>query len=135
MRLIIVTFFAIFNQLSFAQSKDANIHVSTTSGAQARYEIVQSTLAAKWTFRVDKTCGIIGQLVSTKNDGTAWQPMVVIGLPKCPNDGKIRYQLFSSGLAARHTFLLNTETGKTWQMRGYKDINDEDSTGWFGFEE
>ena len=132
---ILLFLVATISQLTFAQSKDTNIHASTTIGPQTRFEIVQSTLAAKWTFRVDKSCGIISQLVITKSDGTAWQPMPVIGLPKCPNDGEIRYQLFSSGLAARHTFLMNTDTGKSWQMRGYTDKNDEDLTGWFAFED
>jgi hypothetical protein len=27
---------------------------------------------------------------------------------------RARYQLFTSGLAARHTFLIDTETGRTW---------------------
>ncbi len=83
-----------------AQNKDANIHTSTTVGNQGRYEIIQSTLAARWTFRLDKVCGNIGQLVSTKNEGLTWEPMLIMGLSKCHSDGKIRYQLFTSGLAA-----------------------------------
>jgi hypothetical protein len=30
--------------------------------------------------------------------------------------GVINYQLFASGLAMRYTFLLNTNTGLTWQL-------------------
>lgn len=61
--------------------------------------------------------------------------MIVFGLPKCPNDGKIRYQVFSSGLAARHTFLMNTENGKSWVMSGYKDLQGGEAIGWSAFEE
>lgn len=123
------------SQFSYAQTKDVNIHASTTVGSQSRYEIVQSTLAARWTFRVDKVCGSIGQLVSTKNDGVSWESMLVVGLPKCQSDGKSRFQLYTSGLAARHTFLLNTENGKTWQLRTLKDNQGNEITGWFQFED
>ena len=121
--------------ITIAQTRDVNIHTSTTVSNQGRYEIVQSTLAARLTFRLDKFCGNIGQLVTTKTDGVAWEPMVVVGLPKCQSDGKIRYQLFTSGMAARHTYLLNTENGKSWQIRTIKDSQGNESSAWFLFEE
>lgn len=133
-RLILLTSFFL-TQTVWSQNKEINIHSSTTLGSQSRYEIVQSTLAARWTFRLDKVCGNIGQLVTSKNDGVTWQSMLVVGLPKCQSDSKIRYQLFTSGLAARHTFLLNTENGKTWQIRTIKDNQDTESSAWFPFDE
>lgn len=135
MRAAILVSILLLAPSAFAQNKEPNIHSSTTLGSQSRFEIVQSTLAAKWTFRVDKSCGYVTQMVVTKDDGLAWQPMIVFGLPKCPNDGKNRYQVFTSGLAARHTFLMNTDTGKSWQMQSYKDKLGEEATGWFLFEE
>jgi len=54
---------------SFAQIRDPVVHSSTTIGQQARYEIVQSTLAARWTFRVDRVCGNIVQLAATSSEG------------------------------------------------------------------
>jgi len=119
----------------FAQTRDPIAYSSTTIGQQARYEIVQSTLAARWTFRVDRVCGNIGQLVTTSSEGVTWEPMFVSGLPRCTADGKIRWQLFTSGLAARHTFLMNTETGKTWQVQTGKDSKGGEFTAWFPFEE
>ena len=121
--------------VTIAQTRDVNIHTSTTVGNQSRYEIVQSTLAARLTFRLDKFCGNIGQLVTTKTDGVTWEQMLVVGLPKCQSDGKIRYQLFTSGIAARHTYLLNTENGKSWQIRTIKDPQGNESSAWFLFEE
>lgn len=123
------------NGLASAQSKDISVHSTTTAGPQSRYEIVQSTLAARWTFRLDKVCGAIGQIASTPNDGVIWELMFVSGLPRCSNDGKVRYQIFTSGLAARHTFLINTETGKSWQVRTSKDVRGVETTAWFPFEE
>jgi hypothetical protein len=135
MKILIFFILATSLQFTFAQSKDSNIHASSTVGSQSRYEVIQSTLAARWTFRLDKVCGNIGQLVSTNNDGITWESMRVIGLPKCSADGKNRYQLFLSGIAARHTYLLNTENGKTWQIRTLKDNQGLESTAWHLFDE
>ncbi len=120
---------------SLAQQTDIKIHATSTLGPQSRYEIVQSTLAARWTFRLDRVCGSVSQLVSTKNDGVAWEQMAISGLQKCLQDGKVRYQLFSSGIAARHTFLLNTENGRTWVVTATKDSSGNDFLKWFPFEE
>jgi len=30
---------------------------------------------------------------------------------------------------------MNTETGKTWQMQGYKNEQGGDATGWLPFED
>ncbi|HKG14375.1 MAG TPA: hypothetical protein VKB12_13690 [Pyrinomonadaceae bacterium] len=89
---------------------------STTSPTNGRYEIIQSPLAARWTFRLDRYTGHIDQMVTAKDEKLAWESMSIIGLPKSPLDGKARYQLFTSGIAARYTFLLNVETGQTWQL-------------------
>jgi len=89
-------------------------HQQTSPPSTARFEILQSSLAAKWTFRLDRYSGRVWQLVKTSDDDNTWEEMPVIGLPKAPNSAKPHFQLFTSGLAARHTFLINTDTGKTW---------------------
>ena len=76
MRAAILVSILLLAPSAFAQNKEPNIHSSTTLGSQSRFEIVQSTLAAKWTFRVDKSCGYVTQMVVTKDDGLAWQPMI-----------------------------------------------------------
>lgn len=131
---IVMALFLMLPQLVSAQAKETNIHASTTIGNQSRFEIVQSPLAARWTFRLDRVCGHVGQLVSTKNGGVTWENMLIMALPNCQQDGKIRYQIFSSGIAARYTFLMNTETGKTWQIRSAKDPNGTEVSTWFLFE-
>jgi hypothetical protein len=105
-------------------------HTSSTISSTDRYEIVQSHLAAKWTFRLDRFCGSVSILVSTTGDGTAWQNMTVEAKPPCKLDGRTHYQLFSSSLAARHTFLMNTETGKTWLLVSHKAADGTTSDGW-----
>jgi hypothetical protein len=66
------------------------------------------------TFRLDRFSGRVALLVKTADDDNTWEDMEIIGLPAIPTAAKPRFQIFTSGLAARHTFLLDTETGKTW---------------------
>ncbi len=40
----------------------SDIHQQTTTPVGARFEIVQSELAAKWTFRLDRFTGRVSQL-------------------------------------------------------------------------
>ena len=74
-----------------AQDGKISIHNSSTLGPASRYEIVQSSLAAKWTFRLDKVCGNVSQLVSTTKDAMTWESMGIVSAVKCNNDGKNRY--------------------------------------------
>lgn len=132
----VVAFLAfLFFMRCFAQNRDSVTHNSTSVGNQARYEIVQSSLAARWTFRLDRVCGVVSQVVISKTENMTFEQMIVSGLPRCVPDGKIRYQLFTSGLAARHTYLLNTESGKAWQMQAVKDKDGNDFHAWFAFDE
>lgn len=90
--------------------------VSTSLGANARYEIVQSELVAMVTLRVDKVCGAVHQMIESKDGVNIWQFTPMENKPTCTADGRIRYQLFSSGIAVRYTYLMNTDNGSTWQL-------------------
>jgi len=89
-------------------------HQHTTPPPGARFEIVQSELAARWTFRLDRFTGRVSQLVSTSADEDTWQAMPVIELPPISSTPHEEFQIFTSGLAAKHTFLIDVDTGKTW---------------------
>ncbi len=97
-----------------AQTTEA--HQRTTTPENARYEIVQSELAARWTFRLNRYTGQVSQIVKTENGEYEWQEMEVENLLTISNPTSPRFQIFSSGLAARYTFLIDTDTGKTWQL-------------------
>jgi hypothetical protein len=102
---------------SWASGQDVNpAHQQTTPPPNARFEIVQSPLAARWTFRLERYSGRVSQIVSTADDYVTWEDMEVIGLPTIQAAAKPRFQIFTSGIAARHTFLLDTETGNTWRV-------------------
>ena len=84
-----------------AQEMPTLAHSSSTLAPNARYQIVQSHLAAKWTFRLDRVCGLVSQLIKTPDGGAAWEAMLIEKRPKCLDDGASHYQLFSSSLARR----------------------------------
>ncbi|MBI4650581.1 hypothetical protein HY745_04700 [Candidatus Desantisbacteria bacterium] len=113
-------------------------HQQTSSVPGARYEIVQSPLAAKWTFHLDGNTSRVWHLVKTKNEDVTWELMTIYEAPKIDSPVNARFQIFTSGLAARHTFLLDTETGMTWQIVSQKKKNEDGSecevSAWQPFE-
>jgi hypothetical protein len=102
-----------------------DIHQRTEAPANARFEIIQSELAAKWTFRLDRFTGQVAQLAETKDGAQTWEQMQVIGLPNTTAPATARFQIFTSGITTRHTFLIDTDTGKTWVTASTKGKNDD----------
>ena len=129
----LVVLLTLFSLCAHAQDLQTSPRAQTTVPDTARYEIVQSPIMVKWTFRLDKYTGRVWQLVKTKDDDYAWESMPVVGLPKSPIDFKVRYQIFASGIVVRSTFLLNVETGKTWVLTSFKNEGKEDTPGWSPF--
>lgn len=98
----------------YTQASSSN--QSTSVPTDSRFELIQSELAAKITLKVDKHSGAAYQLLQDEK-GIAWQ---IIKSEKHPNDtikaGKVNYQVFTSGLAVSMTYLINLNTGATWQL-------------------
>ena len=103
---------------TLAAQSNRSSDVLTQVGPDSRYEIVQSPLAVRWTFRLDKFTGEVAQIVETSSGGLAWEAMPrsahTAADTRRPNEPN--YQLFISGAAARLTFLVNVNTGATWQL-------------------
>jgi hypothetical protein len=101
--------------------------ITSTAPNNARFEIVQSRLGAKATFKLDRYSGKVWQLVNGDN-GTEWSPMLIEGMGyKGVASTSPRFQIFSSGLALRFTYLLDTQTGSCWELfSGSENKND----GW-----
>lgn len=82
-----------------------------------RYQILQSTIAARGTFKLDTYEGNVYQLVVDKNNNETW---VLLRRVVNNNDYRIKgrrnYELFLSTLAMRFTYLINLNTGATWQL-------------------
>jgi hypothetical protein len=119
-----VSFLLVFG-LNLRAQEPSDIHQHTVAPTNARFEIVQSELAAKWTFRLDRFTGHVAQLTHNKDDEDMWEEMRVIGIPYIASPTRARFQIFTSGLAARHTFLIDTDTGKTWVIVTSKGKNED----------
>lgn len=82
----------------------------------ARYEIIQSGLAAMHTFKLDRFTGQVFLLVGNDEGGiamwaiTKWQKPAVVN----PNPTEPRFQLFMGGDRVRDVYLLDSATGCTW---------------------
>ena len=130
---ILASSFSVLSGLAAAQSND--VHQSTTQPAGGRFEIVQSPIAAKWTFRLDRHRGNVDQLVETQDGALAWQGMFVLGLPDVSPEPKARFTIFASGIAARFTFLIDSQTGQTWVLNSFSDTDEgsDSLVGWLPF--
>ena len=103
---------------TMAQGLQSANHQASTPPSDARFEVIQSGLAAKWTFKLNRVTGDVYQLAMDKKENLVWEKIYVLPHPKgAPiTSDKPRFQIFSSGLAAKYTFLLDTQTGATWQI-------------------
>ena len=121
----LITVIMVVSTVRAVAQEQSDIHQCTTPPPNARFEIIQSELAAKWTFRLDRFAGRVAQLVKTKDDWNAWEQMEVAGRPAVQTPTRARFQLFTLGLAARHTFMIDTDTGKSWALVSVKRKNQD----------
>lgn len=104
--------------------KNQETSLKTTS---PRYQIVQSSLAARGTYKLDTYEGKVYQLVLDGNNNETWQLLKRIGNYSNDNqiNGQQNYQIFLSTLAMKFTYLINVNTGATWQL--VQDPNTEEN--------
>lgn len=97
-------------------SQEITHHQSSTISDNSRFEIVQSEVGARYTFNIDKFTGSVFLLVEG-TDGITWQLIETeIQAYNEKKENQINYQLFTSGIGVRYTFLLNVNTGINWQL-------------------
>ena len=111
-------FFVFFTLLLFcvsAFSIDVEKAVKT-SVAGGRFEIAQSEIARRCTFKLDKKYGKVYQMVKTSSGGITWEEMGIVKSDYNDESKEINYQLFLSGISLSDTFLINIHSGKTWQL-------------------
>ena len=101
-----------------AQTGAAANHERTSAPANSRFELFQSTIAVRLTLRLDKYTGEFSQLVLAEDSTLTWQvvPRSRHSAPDTRQPGQVNYQILSSSIAIRHTYLLNVNTGATWQL-------------------
>lgn len=113
MKRLYVLVFALFVAIQlYAQDAPA---VSTEMN-NARFEVIQNPNIRKYTFYLDKNEGNVYQLVKTRSGGFAWEIMDIY-----PNNSNTKYtestyQIFIGGIAAADTFLIDTKTGRIWNL-------------------
>jgi hypothetical protein len=99
-----------------AQVQPSGIHSQSTPPSDARYEIVESSLTVRDTFRLDRFTGRVWRIVSNGGGDDLWEEMTVENRPEVGNSSTARFQVFLSGLAVRYSLLLDTQTGETWEI-------------------
>ena len=110
---LIICFIALTSSV-FGQQSGAN---QTTSLCGGRWEFFMSEIAVRVSLKIDKFTGEVFQLVQRANGTLTWEVIAKENNSKdIKKQDSINYQLFSSGLGIRHTYLLNTNTGLTWQL-------------------
>lgn len=119
-----------------AADSNALGHQQTEVSPSARYQIIQSSLMARDTFRLDRNAGRVWRLVSDEDDSLMWEEMLVQGRQPVIPATNPRFQLFLSGTLRRITFLVDGQTGQTWQVQSTKidpdgpDTEDNSTTIW-----
>ncbi len=103
-------------------AEETNRHQFSSVPNTSRFEIVQSELAARITLKIDKYTGKVYQLV--KGDkGLSWSLLISEKHTKDKvTENKVNYQVFTSGLAVRMTYLINVNTGASWQLSEYSEL-------------
>ena len=94
-------------------------YVQTDVCSNARFEIIQSSIAAKATYMIDKYFGFTFCAVENPLDSTMnWEIIESEPHPddKTENLGKVNYQLFISSISLKFTYLININTGATWEL-------------------
>ncbi|MDR3651726.1 MAG: hypothetical protein P4L34_01990 [Paludibacter sp.] len=132
-KLLFIYILFIASSLSSYADDLNNLQQSTATPPNARFEIVQSQLLVKNTFRLDRFTGRISQLVKTSADEMTWENMIVEKLPQIEKPIRARFQLFNSGLLARCTYLIDTDTGKTWILVETTDKDNNSDYLWEPF--
>ncbi len=101
---------------SLSKAQETYHHQFSTAPETSRFQIVQSELGARLTFNIDKYTGSVFLLVEG-SEGFAWQ---LLEAEEQTSDetkpDQVNYQLFTSGLGVKMTFLINVNTGITWQL-------------------
>jgi hypothetical protein len=104
--------------VTFANAQDTDPSVSSLIPVDARYEIVQSPLNIRDTFRLDRWSGATGVLLESPDDKTLVWRFIPMDDPPQVTPTKPRFQLTVSGVAAKGAYLIDTVTGDSWAPLG-----------------
>ena len=113
-RALLSLFVCLVAVASSSADEKQSVKTSTEGG---RYEIIQSNIVRRLTFKLDKFTGQTYQMVKSSDDTLCWQEVEWYGNLFEENDSdKITYQIFMGGIMAQDCILINIHTGKTWML-------------------
>lgn len=101
-----------------AKAQDTDPPASSLVPVDARYEIVQSPLNIRDTFRLDRWSGATGVLLESPEDKRLVWRSIPMDDPPQVTPTKPRFQLTVSGVAAKGVYLIDTVTGDSWVLTG-----------------
>jgi len=114
-----------------AQDESGKYPTLTSAIPGARFEIVQSSIIARETFKLDRVTGRVWQLAKNPKDVILWEETSVRSRPSiAPMATSVRFQIFLSGIAARYAFLIDSLTGNVWQLTRLTSEGEPDELAW-----
>ena len=87
-----------------------------TAAPDGRFEIVQSEIIRKNTFKIDKCTGRIWMLCSSNAGVSWWSEMYREDYSQEDYKNGINFQIFMGGMMARDCFVMDVNNGKTWML-------------------
>lgn len=122
-----ICFFSLFLLASIPLNAEESALFTNATNNSGRFEIIQSPIEIKYTFKLDKKTGETWQLQGNiKSD--YWHKMPTISDNFNYEEHEINYQIFVSGYDLNNCFLINIHTGKTWILSAFftwKEVNNE----------
>ena len=91
---------------------------ATSIPDNGRFQVLQSSLTAKVTIKLDKYNGSSWRLVTNNKGEWAWKEISRSKhlLDTKRNKDKVNYMIYTSGLDADFTMMTNINTGATWYL-------------------
>ncbi|HEX8773896.1 MAG TPA: hypothetical protein VF735_09820 [Pyrinomonadaceae bacterium] len=96
----------------------------TGAPADARFEIIQTNSNIRTTLKLDKFTGNVYELIKNKDlvrakdEEYAWAMVKRLSHPldKTESTNEVNYQITTSSVGVRYTFLININTGASWKL-------------------
>lgn len=96
----------------------------TSAPASARFEIIQTNSNIRTTLKLDKFTGTVYELIKNKDlvrakdEEYAWAIIKRLSHPldKTESANEVNYQITTSPVGVRYTFLININTGASWKL-------------------
>lgn len=123
-----ICFFSLFLLASIPLNAEESALFTNATNNSGRFEIIQSPIEIKYTFKLDKKTGETWHLQGNiKSD--YWHKMPTISDNFNYEEHNINYQIFSGNI---YCYLINIHTGKTWTLEElypnlitWKEVNNE----------